>query len=171
MIGNLITGKLLGAALVGSLVFTAVMATGAYFKGKKVDRARSDLVIKTMQLDAAERLNAANAKSAALSAKLEANKEKALNDARIERKRQEVRLAAALHAAEQLRGELAAVAGGPGPDKDSIATCRRDASGLGDVLAGALRSHAICTAAAEREALNARTVLAAWPTVINDESR
>lgn len=135
-----------------------------YKNGEKADKQRSDLVIAGMVNDAQARLNDANEKVRLQSASLQATKERAERDLQTERARNARRLADAAATSDLVRDQLAEFARGQQSGDDTLSTCRSDARALGDVLASALQAHGVCSANAEAEASNARSLLDAWPT-------
>lgn len=74
-------------------------------------------------------------------------------------------LAAERARSQRLSRDIAAFAAGASRPaaEDSVAACRADASILGDVLAGTLRTEEDLTAAAEGHADSVRALLKAWP--------
>lgn len=167
IIGSLVTTKLLGIALAAGLLFTAATGVVAYRKGVASDKQRSGLVIAKLQRDAAEKLASANKLIKGQGDALQANKERAEHDLQVERDIAAQWVADAV-AAERVRGsQLAAFARGPGAAADTIATCRSEASALGDVLDRALLAHRVCSGHAEAEAGGARAMLSAWPKGAN----
>lgn len=151
---------------VGAAVLAVAFAGAtfyAYQKGKAADKQRSDLVIERMVSDAAQRLLEANARNAAVSANLQATKERAERELQSERQTNARRIADAVATDRIVREQITDFARGPGASEDTVAACRADARALGDVLDSALRAHAVCSGHAETEAGTARTLLRAWP--------
>ncbi len=170
LIGQAITGKFLAIGIAGAVSVTTlavgVASRVAYNKGVAADKQRSDLVISGMVNKALEDSVAANRRNAAITAELEATKERHARDLQTERERNTARVVVATGpGADRVRKQLTTIARGPGPGTDTVPACREDASGLGDVLATALRAHAVCTGNAEEEAGSARALLGAWPVV------
>ena len=151
--------------LIGAGVVVAAMTGGAYFKGKAADRERSDLVILTMQNEAAARLANANAKSIATSTQLQSTKERAERDLQTERARGARRVADAVATAGIVRDELAAFASGADPSSDTVAAAVGRTEALGLVLGESLQLQNELAAAAEAESANVRALLKAWPVV------
>lgn len=165
LIGNPLTAKLLAIAAAAAIAVTAIASAVAYHRGKAADRQRSDLVIKTMQLDAADRLAAANAEHRATSDKLQAAKEAAEHEHQATKDRQARRLADAVATDRLVRGEVTAFASGAGSGEDTLAACRNEAGALGDVFADSLQAHRICVEQTESEAAGARLLYDGWPVM------
>jgi len=172
-VGTMLTAKVLviGAAVAAVAITVASAAAGVigYNKGVAADKQRSDLVITTMQVEAAQKLIAANALVKQQSDNLQATKERAEHDLQAERdlnKRLRDESVASAGAAERMRQRLAAAAaGGVAAGDDSVTSCRERAAAFGVVLGEALQAHALCTADIEDVAASYRAVRGSWPVV------
>ena len=166
-IGSILSVKMLAIAAAACAVAVAIAGATGYIKGHSAgvdkDKQRSDLVIAMMLRKAQVDLDAANVKTRALGAELQATKEKAENDLQAEQARNRRVVAAAAADSGRMQRYITDFASGVGTVNDSLATCRADAGTLGVLLDEALRAHAERSGEAEQEAGTARALLRAWP--------
>ncbi len=161
-------------ALIGVIVAgvaTAGAGVAGYFKGKRAATAERNThwqgVVDKLQGDHRAAFERARAEAESRSTQLEKERDDAQNQlAREVARTRALRgdLARAVHDADRLRDQLAAVAtGGVAADQDSVAACRARADALGRVLGEALRASEQCHLDAEDLASGVRALRSAWP--------
>lgn len=165
-------------ALVACIVGGLGLATAsglAYWRGKSAGKAQATAernthwqgVVDKLQGDHRAAFERARTEAESRSTQLEKERDDAQNQlAREVARTRALRgdLARAVHDADRLRDQLAAVAtGGVDADQDSVAACRARANALGRVLGEALRASEQCHLDAEDLAAGIRALRSAWP--------